>query len=216
MKKFFGLLFFALFLMGCQDSAKSLTQEAERLEQTGNYKEVILVLNRAIALDSTYFLAYFNRAADKSALGRYESAIKDYEKVLELLPDNSLALFNIGNNLKRLVQNEKAIQYYEKSIGLDKDSHSTIVISNFMDPNQISMDDFFYERGLAYYELKYFKAAYEDFISISGGYQPAKVEYMIGISQLSMGKDPAGCASLRTAISLGHEEAKSVYNQYCK
>ena len=51
------------------------------------------MLRRAIALDPGYVRAYNERGNSKYALKRYEEALQDFNKALELCPRNHVCIF---------------------------------------------------------------------------------------------------------------------------
>ena len=51
--------------------------------------------------------------------GRYEEAIKYYDKILEIDPEDQKALLNKGSVLKNLERYEEAIKYYDKILEID-------------------------------------------------------------------------------------------------
>ena len=51
------------------------------------YEEAITHYTNAIALDGNNHVLYSNRSAAYSNLGKYEEALKDGEKTIELKPD---------------------------------------------------------------------------------------------------------------------------------
>lgn len=205
-------------MLGCEKSVDDLLQEATVLENQGRYTEAIEILNRAIQKDSTFLGAYINRGVNQAALGRDTLAIADYKKVLEFDKDNTLANFNIGNSLKRMKDPEAALKYYNRAFGFDENGKlsTRIVFYHDPDPYGVPMDEILFQRGLTYYELGRFGFAFDDFAQISNGNETPEVQYMIGISALNLGDNQIGCNALRSAIRLGHPEAKSTYNTYCK
>ena len=53
--------------------------------------------------------------------GRYEEAIKYYDRILEIDPEDQKALLNKGSVLKDLERYEEAIKYYDKILEIDPD-----------------------------------------------------------------------------------------------
>ena len=70
---------------------------------------------------------YSNRGDSKKQLGRYEEAIKDYDKAIELNPNDAYYYSNRGDSKKQLGRYEEAIKDYDKAIELD---HNTAYYYN--------------------------------------------------------------------------------------
>lgn len=103
---------------------------AGRHYQEKKYKEAIAALNKVIQLNPNYVLAYVNRGLMNIKLEKYESAIEDYTKAIQLgVDDSNVSINNIHINrgvaYARLNQYELAIKDYDKAIELEPDdSHA--------------------------------------------------------------------------------------------
>ncbi len=83
-------------------SANDYFIEANKCEDTGDYKGAILLLNKAIKIKPNLIKAYINRGADESMLGNFDLAIQNYSAALKISPRNNLALVSRGKNKGRL------------------------------------------------------------------------------------------------------------------
>ena len=84
----------------------------------GNYEDTIKVLNEAIELDSQSDTAYLNRGVAKSRLGKYEDAIVDYDKAIQLAASDT-AYYNRGFAKAKLGKHDAAIDDFTMSIKLE-------------------------------------------------------------------------------------------------
>ncbi|ESU21166.1 hypothetical protein FCR2A7T_06980 [Flavobacterium cauense R2A-7] len=195
--------------------------EAEELEQEGKYKEAILLLDKAISKDDKFIGAYINRGADKSALGDYEKAIKDYEKVLSINPNNTLALFNIANNYKRIENYKKSLEYYNKAFtskGGDK-FYMDLADNDFVDLGHdfdVPGKEIFYERGITLFHLGSLNKSYSDFqSSIKQKYNVAQSHYWIGFIYLKTNQRELACENFNKSRDLGDKDAEAEIIKFC-
>ena len=113
----------------------SSMNEAETAEQEKRAEQ-----NRMTAQD------YFRRAFKNDDLGKYEEAIEDLNKAIELKPDYTYAYNNRGFAYNNLGQYNRAIEDLDKAIELDPDN--TYAYNN---------------RGFAYNNLGQYNRAIEDY-----------------------------------------------------
>ena len=209
-----------LLLSSCGKSAEELLMEAEKYDEIGQYERGIEILNLAIEKEPEYLGAYINRGAYKSSLKRFDNAVSDYQKVLDLDPENTLATYNIGNSYRLSGNLKKAKEYYDlafktkggEMITIDYKPNSFIEKSHYDVPSA----EIFYHRGLVYYDLLDYEKAYSDFSnSLEQNYEPADNYYMIGSCLLMTGNTELACEKYKKAMELGNEMAKSEFNKRC-
>ena len=209
-----------LLLSSCGKSAEELLLEAEKYDEIGQYEKGIEILNQAIEKEPEYLGAYINRGAYKSSLKRYDDAISDYQKVLDLDPENTLATYNIGNSYRLSGNLKKAKEYYDLAF---KTKGGEMIIIDYK-PNSfiekslydVPSTEIFYNRGLVYYDLLNYEKAYSDFnSSLKNDYEPADNYYMIGSCLLMTGNTELACEQYKKAMELGDEMAKSEFEKHC-
>ena len=114
-----SFLLIALFftsLYSCQDPAKSrlYMDEGNKLMMNyGKYAEAEEAFDNAIKYDKNNYEAYYLRGCAKINAQKYQEAILDLEKAIELKPDYADAYFNIGRAYFILNEEEKACEYYK-------------------------------------------------------------------------------------------------------
>jgi len=136
-------------------------------KQIGVWKNNLCLWNYVIAKDPTISFAYNNRGLTYDELGRFDEAIKDLDKAVELAPTDYWAYTNRGMLFGKTGQFNKAIEDFERAIVLDPSHPETYInlgiayakkglvdkaIEQFtkailIDPRQAMA---FYNRGLLY------------------------------------------------------------------
>lgn len=97
-----------------------LNKQATLLINDGNekkYLEAIRILDKAISLDKTYYMAYSNKAIILTRLGKYTEAIDVYNHLVKnVKPDYPEALTMLGMLYDKIGEKFKAKEYYQKAI----------------------------------------------------------------------------------------------------
>ena len=107
---------FALFLTSCENPAKSriLTEEGSKLLlRYSEFKKAEETLTEAIKYDKNNFEAYYYRGCARVNALKYDEAIADFEKAVELKPDYADAYFNLGRTYYMKHDEDKACEYYK-------------------------------------------------------------------------------------------------------
>merc|ERR1712137_959032 len=81
-----------------------------------NFEEAIKHYSDAIALDSANHVLYSNRSAAYASLGKYEEALQDGEKTIEVKPDWVKGYSRKGLALFKLDRLQEAMQCYEDGL----------------------------------------------------------------------------------------------------
>ena len=107
---------FALFLTSCENPAKSriLTEEGSKLLlRYSEYKKAEETLTKALKYDKNNFEAYYYRGCARVNAMKYDEAIADFEKAVELKPDYADAYFNLGRTYYMKHDEDKACENYK-------------------------------------------------------------------------------------------------------
>ena len=118
MKKLVFLLSAVLFLAmtACENPAKSrvLTEEgSKQLLRYSQFDEAEETLTEAIKYDKGNFEAYYYRGCARINSRKYNEAIADLEKAVELKPDYADAYFNLGRTYYMMHEEDKACENYK-------------------------------------------------------------------------------------------------------
>lgn len=118
MKRLIFLLSTVLLMamMGCENPAKSrlYTEEgSKQLLRYSDYEKAEETLTKAIKYDKNNFEAYYYRGCAKVNAMKYQEAIEDFLKAVELKPDYADAYFNLGRTYYMIHNEDKACEYYK-------------------------------------------------------------------------------------------------------
>ena len=106
----------ALCLSSCENPAKSriYVQEGEKLLlRYSEFKKAEETLTKAIKYDKNNYEAYYYRGCARVNAVKYDEAIADFEKAVELKPDYADAYFNLGRTYYMKHDEDKACEYYK-------------------------------------------------------------------------------------------------------
>ena len=99
-------------LIGDDDPHNISIAYAEALAARGNYEKAINVLNRKIAQEPEDYYLYQTKGNVFSVAEQYDSAIANYDIVIEMKPTNARPYINEGEIYEVLGEKEKAIKKY--------------------------------------------------------------------------------------------------------
>ncbi len=105
-----------LALASCENPAKSrvYTEEGSKLLlRYSKFDEAEETLTKAISYDKHNFEAYYYRGCAKVNAKKYQEAVADFEKAIELKPDYADAYFNLGRTYYLMNNEDKACENYK-------------------------------------------------------------------------------------------------------
>jgi tetratricopeptide (TPR) repeat protein len=103
-------------LTSCESPAKSrvLTEEgSKQLLRYSQFDEAEETLTKAIRYDKGNYEAYYYRGCARINAKKYNEAIADLEKAVELKPDYADAYFNLGRTYYLMHDEDKACENYK-------------------------------------------------------------------------------------------------------
>lgn len=164
---------------------------------------------------------------------RYEEALLDFDKAIELLPQYAMAYYNRGNLYQKQKKYDLALEDFNYAIRYERDfdkaynNRGTLYKeTNRFDEAIVDYDraislnpDYFMaynNRGSVYILQKQYQQAIEDLdkaIALKPDFAEAFGNR--GIAKLKMGNTD-GCVDLKSSADLGFLPAGEFYRQYCK
>jgi tetratricopeptide (TPR) repeat protein len=96
------------------------------VEDSGNYKNSLILLEIGLLKDPDNWMLYNNRGLILDEMGLNPAAIFCYQKAFKLNPESDTALYNLGNSHYKLGHYEKALEYYLKSLEINPDKENSL------------------------------------------------------------------------------------------
>jgi tetratricopeptide (TPR) repeat protein len=164
-----------------RECAEVINLEVERAaRKDADQRKAVAEFTRAIDLDPTNALGYYNRARSYQEIGKLDSAIRDYSKAIQLNPNLANAHNNRGVAYATKKEQKRALSDFDRAISLDptradyyNNRGNVYAAKGKLDRaitqyNQaIALDsshaDAFYNRGLTYCDKNELDSALTDF-----------------------------------------------------
>lgn len=165
--------------------------------ENGNAQQALMNYNKAIGIQPNYADAYSNRGVILSRMGRAKEAIRDFQQALDLRP-HADAYFNLANELAKLGDYNLAINNYTKSIDLapSADSYSNRAFAKLnLGKNNGAMLDL------------------DSAIAINPTF--ANAYFLKGMLLIQLQRTIEACYNFNEAGKLGHQKARSAFEQFC-
>lgn len=105
-----------LALASCENPGKSrlyTEKGSELLLRYSKFDEAEETLTQAIKYDKNNVEAYYYRGCAKMNAKKYQEAVSDFEKAIELKPDYADAYFNLGRAYFLMHDEDRACEYYK-------------------------------------------------------------------------------------------------------
>lgn len=180
-----------------------------------------------------------SRGAAKSAVRKYEEALKDYQMALDFNPSNVAALNNIAATYDALGQNHKGIEYLKKVVDIDSTFIGAYINIGFiyskMDSSDLAILYFdkalkinpkqalvYSNRGYAYYKKKEYTKALEDINYSIQLYPTNPYAYRnLALIYIALNKMQEACDALSYAKhyrfqQIHGNEVSELIEKYCK
>lgn len=88
--------------------------------QQGNLDSALILLDKAIAIDQDYFIAYSNKVAVYCRQGNFSKAAETAKQLERIQPQNPEAIFELGFLLEKTGKVKEAREKYQKALSLNK------------------------------------------------------------------------------------------------
>lgn len=105
-----------LAMSSCENHGKSrlyTEKGSELLLRYSKFDEAEQTLTQAIKYDKNNVEAYYYRGCAKMNAKKYQEAVSDFEKAIELKPDYADAYFNLGRAYFLMHDEDRACEYYK-------------------------------------------------------------------------------------------------------
>jgi tetratricopeptide (TPR) repeat protein len=104
---------FSIEVLKLNEQAVLLINEGDEI----SYQKAIKLLDKAISLDTMYYVAYTNKAGVLTSLGKYREAIDVYTHIItKIKADYPEVLAMLGMLCEKIGEKTIANEYYEKAI----------------------------------------------------------------------------------------------------
>lgn len=197
MKFVLQLLLITIIITSCKDQN---TIKGDKLFESGNYKEAIIVYDEFLKLNPTDIKSLYNRGRSYEELGDFQSALKDFNEVLLVDSKNTQAMLSIATFHYRNEAYDQAAYFAERAIE---------------ENSQLSKA--FFWLGRSNYQLGKFKEAMQALhsaINLNKSYGEAYLYR--GILHLRQQNNKGACADFKSAASLDISDAKEAVKKYCQ
>ncbi len=224
------LKLFSAFFLG----VFTLFFSASTYARCGVWNNSLTLWNNVIDQYQTIPYAYNNRGQFLMDQKKYDKAIEDFSKAIELKPNHISAVYNRGNAFMKEQKYDKALEDFNKAIELDPnyfeaylnrgeifyikkrydlalaDCNKAIVLN----PNLAAA---YLNRAAVFYVEGKFQEAIIDYTkAIAFNADATDAIYYRGLAEYKLGKKEDACADMKHAASLGHKSAADAVIQLCK
>lgn len=237
------------FLTGELDSSQAVIRDIENMTDAsymaadisgliqlkrGNTNGAIAHFNRAISIDPTFPVFYFNRSMAHRMNGNTNEALKDLNASIKKSKENAEAYV-----LRALIKKESgdlngALQDYSSAIAVNPNNSKALHNRGYvlklmgdytsalndatalvkLDPNTPEHWNLKGNLHFLYNEFEEAIQAFTNAIAMHPEY--AEAYYNRGLAQLMNYMLAQGCADLRESEALGYDGADEVYSNYCE
>lgn len=214
--------FFSVLISFSQTKDSLLFEESETLIENKKYKEAILNLNKFLETNPNHIGAYINKGISNNGLKNYVKAIQNFNEAIKIDSTNTLAYFLIAKNYNTLNELKKSLEYYnyaEETVKNKVFNTSNLVLKrtfiNAMYPFKVPISKINFEKGLVYFNLKNYKAAFNNLNNINEEERDKESQYLLAITLKKLKQNKKACIELKKAILLGSIKAKKNKNDFC-
>jgi tetratricopeptide (TPR) repeat protein len=215
-------------------SAFTIFYSVKTYARCGVWKNEITLWNDVINQYQTVPTAYNNRGSIYARGQKYDWALPDFNKAIELKSNYFEAYINRGSLFMVKGNYDKAIADFDKAIELNSNSFEAYysrgtlflragnydkALPDFdkaIELNPKRFETYFNRGNLFLNEKKYDKAIadFDKVIELKADY--AEAYYNRGMACHYSGKNDAACMNFKKAANLGHKDAANSLQQFCK
>jgi protein O-mannosyl-transferase len=215
-------------------SVTALLLSVATYSRCGVWKNDMTLWTDVINQQKTAAVAYNNRGSIYMDESRFDEALRDFNKAIELKPEYSDAYNNRGKLLKSTGRYEDMLSDFNKAIESNSDNFEAHnnrgnvlcimkkydeAIADFNSAIALKpeMAESYNNRGTVYITEKKYTEAIVDMnkaIELKPDFAMAYANR--GLSYLNTGKKDNACNDFRRSIELGFQPATDLYNKYCQ
>lgn len=189
----FTILSFSLLLISCSATTEELFDKGSNLLDKKKYADAIEIYSQIINRNPKLQQSYYERGICYAALKKYETALADFNKVINMQPGGPIRL-TYNKNSPFLGEEEKF---------------------------SIPYNDALYQRAITKYDMDSLKSSYHDFsILVAENYEKNNCLLWQGSIWLKAGKKDSGCKYFQQARLFASEkdvrEADRMIMENCK
>ncbi|GAA5034229.1 hypothetical protein GCM10011506_27370 [Marivirga lumbricoides] len=174
------------------------------LLENEEYVEAIDQFRKAIVLDPTKIIYYYNLANACLKSNNYDCALEAYAGAKLHYPNEADLYMYTGDIYQKQNKLKEAILEYDKAINLEKNDNPLKYL-------------FYFNRGNTYLKLKNYKAAALNYTSTLNELPDYYGAYTNrGMAYYNLKRKSEACSDWQKAVKNGHAAAKQYISMYCK
>lgn len=199
--------------------------------ERNDFKNAFFYLNKTINYSPNYYKGYYNRGLLNGKIGKYNDAINDFTKAINLTSYYK-AYVGRGNAYLMIKDYSKAFLDAEKADGLhENNARAKFLLANcYDDLNQIQKSveyynqaillnaeepNYYLRRAIVYGKLQQFNLCLQDLDACTTlNKKYAEAYYWKGVVKFNLKQNP--CNDLKMAVDLGFTAAQQSLNMYCR
>lgn len=191
---------FALKLLGesiarYKHNAPALHLRGKTFYALGDYEKAIIDISKAIKIDETSYLYYYDRAMVYKAKGSFRKAIRDLKNASNLNRNHAESFYQRGIIHGSIGENEEALQNYSQAIQL-----------------RYTKADLYYRNGrILFSSGEYAKAEANFTIALRSYYAHPDVYFYRGIAKIEQGKTESSRQDFEKNIAMTSEKNDDSY-----
>jgi tetratricopeptide (TPR) repeat protein len=201
-------------LYSCSES--TLVDLAYKYIQTEEYNEALKYANAALRKNSESYFANLYKGICLFGLENDVESLEYFSKAASIEPQNPYPYTYRAESYMQLKKYNEALADYNTAYDFVTGSGGQFPVFRIRGHNDVDLYSLLANRGIAYYFLDDYKAAFNDFSNcIDQNKYLDLCYYWRACVYLDLGATDKGCADLQKAVELNYPEAAQQYEKYC-
>lgn len=204
------------------------------LRKQGKFDQSVDAFSKAVVLDPSFAIAWYNFALTQQSLGEYDIAQTYLNRALELQSNLSKAYFDRAMLMKRIGKKEAAIEDYDKAMDLNGEIYMDALLNRGLTKKMVgdytgALEDLnnaltsypdnaelLKNRGNLHLLLGLPRKAIDDYTqAIRLNNQYAEAYYNRAMAHYILYDKVSGCFDLKASLNLGYEPAANAMEYFC-